>query len=185
MKNLLVVTIRQLNRKNNNMNILDINPINEGVELTTLGLKFSSDDIQTENFHQLFNSVISLSRASNWLIADTLNLAERKWGNKHSGSKYDEASKRTGLSVTTLRDISYVCRAIPLERRHPELSFTHHAAVIRAAESDKEQDEWLEEAKEEERSSKQFRKHLRAIIATISNRHIPTYLGERKAFLTH
>lgn len=149
--------------KNDNINILELSPMSDEVEMTALGLKFTAGDINTENFHQLFASVISLSRASNWLLGDTLNLSVRKWGNKHSGSKYEEASKQTGLSVTTLRDIASVCRAIPFKRRQAELSFAHHSAVIRAADSDREQDQLLIEAKEEEMSSRKLRKHLLAI----------------------
>ncbi len=138
-------------------------PIVEGVEFTALGLNITTEDVPVAGIHKLFNSVLGLSRASNWLLGDTLCLADRAWGNKHTGSKYEEASKHTGLSISTLKHIVSVCKAIPLDQRHADLSFTHHLDVCNTAESTEEREELLSTAKTEDMSSKQFRKHLRKV----------------------
>lgn len=135
----------------------------EGVEFTSLGLNVTVEEVPLEGIHKLFASVIGLSRASNWLLGDTLRLADRTWGNKHTGSKYEEASKHTGLSISTLKHIVSVCKAIPLDQRHPELSFSHHLDVCGTADTVEEREELLSTAKTEDMSSKQFRKHLRKV----------------------
>ncbi len=134
----------------------------EGVELTALGLKAPAEtELSPEQFNTLFCAATTLSRASNWILGDTLDLAERTWGNRATGSKYEEASRQTGMAVSTIRQIVCVCHNIPLEQRRHDLSFTHHLEACFKTDSVAEREAALDRASNEKTSVKNFRTELR------------------------
>ena len=141
---------------------LDMRSPIDGVQVTPLGLIIDpTKELSEDDFNELFSSTLSLSRSANWLLGDALNLADRAWGNKTSGSKYKSASQQLGLSVSTLKHISSVCKAFPYGRRVAGLSFTHHVEAHTVSESPTEVDSYLKEAEEQGMSAGVFRKHLR------------------------
>ncbi len=141
---------------------LNLTPV-DGVEVTALGLRVpDSKDLTRDELNSLLRCAISCARASNWIIGDTLDLAERTWGNKGSGSKYEEASRETGMSVSTLKHIASVCHNIPYENRRPSLSFTHHLEALNLTDSYDEREAALDRASEEHTSVKELRTKLRA-----------------------
>lgn len=142
---------------------MDITQTIDGFEVTACGLASTPASFSEENFYQLYKTVAGMARASSWLIGDTLNLAERKWGNQYSGSKYAEAEKLTGLSTQSLKRLSSVCARIPYAQRLQDLSFEHHAAAIATADSSEECQELLSSAVETKPSVKAFRKELRQV----------------------
>jgi hypothetical protein len=98
--------------------------------------------------------VQKVEKASPFWIGDLLSYGECTWG-----EKYTQAIEATGHKVGYLMNVASVAQKIPAERRHPELSFSHHQEV--AALSEPEQTEWLDKAEEEDWSSKDLRQHLR------------------------
>ncbi len=132
-----------------------------GVTLTPLGIVASRNDLSAEEYNKLLNTALVISRASNWIIGDTLNLAERLWGNKATGSKYEEAAAFTGLSVATLKQVALTCRFIPYERRHADLSFTHHVEARSYSSNPDEQDSVLAQASEQKQTVKEMRRTMR------------------------
>ena len=75
-----------------------------------------------------------------WWIADAIN-----WGANRFGEQFSQALERLGAAYATqtLLNISYVGRAIPIERRRGfPLTFSHHATVAFLAPQD--QDQWLD-----------------------------------------
>lgn len=133
----------------------------DGIRFTPLGLQLETEEISSENYNNLFRSVLSLSKSCNWLLGDTLLLGERTWGNRYVDSKYEEAEKATGMSRSTLRDIVMVCRAYPHETRHPELSFSHHREAAALGEDFTSRDNILTQAAKEKQSVRDFRKVVR------------------------
>lgn len=89
----------------------------------------------------------------NYLLGDWLNYGEREYG-----EKYAQALEDTEYELQTLRNYAYVCRQIPLERRRPELTFSHHAAV--AGLDDQEQDILLGRAIDEKMGVRELRKSV-------------------------
>ncbi len=132
-----------------------------GIELTALGLKVGEGATLTPvQFNQLLQTVTSLSRSTNWLLGDTLDIADRAWGNKYSGSKYEEVSKETGMSVSTIKHIVSVCHRIPYDERHPGLSFSHHLEALARTDNFSERESMLEMAEAEKMPIKKFRAEL-------------------------
>ncbi len=132
-----------------------------GIEMTSLGLKVAEGvSITPAQFNTLLCSVTALNRASNWLLGDTLDIADRAWGNKYSGSKYEEVSKETGMSVSTIKHIVSVCHRIPYDERHPGLSFSHHLEALARTDNFSERESMLEMAEAEKMPIKKFRAEL-------------------------
>ncbi len=140
---------------------LNLTPV-DGIEVTALGLRVpDTKDITPSEFNSLLRCAISCSRASNWIIGDTLDLAERTWGNKATGSKYEEAARETGMSISTLKHIASICHNIPYENRRATLSFTHHLEAHNLTDSVSEREAALDRACEEHTSVKALRTELR------------------------
>lgn len=140
----------------------------EGVRLTPQGLAWSEGaaeegaGLSVAAFLRIFRAVLALHQAGNWLLGDALALADRRWGNRCTGSKYEEAAQRTGLSLTTLRGIVCTCRAYPLEWRHGGLSFSHHREAMMGSASPEQREQWLLLAEQEGMSCAAFRRFVRA-----------------------
>ncbi len=132
----------------------------EGISMTGCGLVVENEEISPAEFNTIFRNVLTLHRSSCWLLGDTLLLAEKRWGSRITGSKYEEAVQATGLSNATIRRIVLTCRRFPLAIRHPELSFTHHQEIA-ATDADYEQrTAVLEQAASEKMTCSALRKHL-------------------------
>ncbi|MGA5041501.1 LmbU family transcriptional regulator [Streptomyces capoamus] len=100
----------------------------------------------------------AISDSSTWWLADWMLYGETAYT-----GRYREVIERTGLGYQTLRNYAWVARRFPLERRHPELSFAHHAEV--ASLEPPEQEYWLRWAEQRKWSRNQLRKELRASLA--------------------
>ena len=137
-----------------------------GITVTPLGLKVEEGATVTpEAFSELFAKVLGFSKAANWLLGDTLALADRTWGNRFSGSKYEEAAVALGVCVGTVKGIVRTCQRFPMEQRSAELSFTHHLEVCNTRLSEDEQEQAIKEAEEKNMSCSAFRKRLREVKA--------------------
>jgi len=92
-------------------------------------------------------------RACQFVIGDLINYAAGKWG-----EKYARWMEVTGLEYNTLARCAAVCRSIPLERRRPSLSFTHHKEVAPLAPD--AQERWLNEAETLSMSQKRLARSI-------------------------
>lgn len=133
----------------------------DGVVMTPTGLKVLKTNISPDDFNTLFSSALLMGRAANWILGDTLDLADRTWGNKATGSKYEQAAKETGMAISTLKNIVCVCHNIPYEQRRPELSFSHHLEALAGAETVAEREAILDRAEDEKMSVRDLRKTIR------------------------
>ena len=132
-----------------------------GIELSVTGLVIHNENITVAEANELLDTVLSMHKSCNWLLGDTLLLMERKWGNKQTASKYEEASQATGYSNGTLRNMVRVCRAFPIEMRHADLSFTHHQEATCISGGFATRESMLKAASDTKQSIKAFRKSIR------------------------
>ena len=93
-----------------------------GIEFTGTGLVISTPTVSEEDYNDMFNMVLSLNKSCHWLLGDALLLGDTQWGNQYTESKYDDARKATGLSLSTLRNIVHL-QEVPPQRtsQRPEL----------------------------------------------------------------
>jgi hypothetical protein len=77
-----------------------------------------------------------VANATTWARGDWLVFGERTYG-----PRYKEALRTIPLDYQTLRNYAWVARRFPPQRRHPELSFQHHAELASLPEA--EQELWL------------------------------------------
>lgn len=80
------------------------------------------------------------------------------WGEGMFGELAYQAVEATGRQPDTLREYVRVARNVPVSRRRPSLSFTHHQLV--ASRPPEEQDRWLDIAVERGLSVPSMRGHL-------------------------
>lgn len=97
----------------------------------------------------------SLATASAWCLGDWLI-----YGETYFPGRYRDAAEHTALEYKTLRNYAWVARRFAPERRHPRLSFGHHAEVARLPQP--EQDFWLRKAALYGWSRNELRKQVRA-----------------------
>lgn len=133
-----------------------------GLGISATGLHVGRDDISKEEYNQLFRTVLDMHRSCNWLLGDTLILAESRWGNAAAKSKYEDAAQATGLSIPSLMNIVMTCRAFPIENRNSELSFTHHLEAACAKLSPEQRKGALSQAASKKQTCADFRRSLRA-----------------------
>ena len=131
-----------------------------GISMTGSGLVVENAEITPAEFNTLFENVLTLHKSSCWLLSDVLLLGDQRWGNRYTGSKYEEAMAATGMSRGTLRNIVLTCSRFPLEARHPELSFTHHLEVAATDANPDQRAAVLELAAQEKMTCTTLRKHL-------------------------
>ena len=132
----------------------------EGISMTGCGLVVENAEISPDDFNTLFRHVLTLHKSSCWLLGDVLLLGDQRWGNRYTGSKYEEAAAATGMSLGTLRQIVKTCKRFPVEARHPELSFTHHQEVASTDADPDQRAAVLEQAAQEKMTCSALRKHL-------------------------
>lgn len=132
-----------------------------GVTFSPLGIQTDRTDLTPDEYNNIFRSVLKLAKSANWLLGDALNLGDRQWGNRFTGSKYEEAAAATGLSMSSIKQITLTCKAIPYDRRHPDLSFSHHVEARAHSTNPDEQDHVLATASEQGQSIKDMRKSVR------------------------
>lgn len=96
----------------------------------------------------------SVEKASSFWIGDLLGYGEAKYG-----EKYTQALAATGCTVGHLMNIACVAKAIPPERRHADLSFTHHQEVLGLPED--QQTEMLDKAEVENWTAKELRHQIK------------------------
>lgn len=151
-----------------------------GIEVTAMGVNVTRDEALTpDSCHMLFALALAMHRASNWVLGDALLLCERTWGNQHISGKYAEAAAATGMSEGTLASIVTTCRAFPREKRHDDLTFTHHMEAAHTARTAEQREEALQLAEDSGMSCRDLRKHLRAgVRAAMTSEEVRATTGE-------
>ena len=107
-----------------------------------------------EEWSSVGQTLQQLEKVMPWALGDWLMYGERRYGDT-----YTQAVEETGLSHGHLRNLMWVARKFPKDRRRPQLTHYHH--YVCAALSEAEQDMWLDEAVENQWSSKELRTRIR------------------------
>jgi len=131
-----------------------------GVKVTPVGLEID-ESLSEEQLSVVFACLHRVTNATNWMWGDALAFAGRKWGNRHTDSKYDEANQITGVAIPTLKAAKFTAEHIPAARRRPKLTFTHHLEIAFAYDDPAIQDNWLDRAIKEKLSASQLRREIR------------------------
>lgn len=111
-------------------------------------------DMPLDAWRNLGRQIHVVSDSSAWWLGDWLI-----YGQTHYPNRYKQAIAETSLDYQTLRNYAWVARRFTPERRHPKLSFQHHAEVTSLPEA--EQDAWLTRAEINGWSRNELRRQLR------------------------
>lgn len=139
---------------NNTMMVTGTNGFPEGVTIQRDGMYFDKSKVgidelikTTEILNAAYHRKDGERRLIQWCIADALNYGETAFG-----EKYSQAINETGMDYGYLRELCYIASRIEQKRRHPELSISHHKAVLKLP--PRLQDKMLAEAEKENISQK-------------------------------
>jgi hypothetical protein len=108
-----------------------------------------------EDWSEIGLQIAAIGDSSAWRLGDWL-----VYGKKKYPDRYKQAISATALDYQTLRNYAWVCRQFPIPRRHPALSFQHHAEL--ASLTPDQQDEWLDKAAALDWSLHALRRQLKA-----------------------
>ena len=89
-----------------------------------------------------------------FFAGDTANL----WEEELNEDFWNRYANEFGYTYPSLRNVMRVCKAIPPNQRHPEMSFAHHGAL--QSQDIETREAWLERAFEEEWPVKRLREEL-------------------------
>lgn len=95
-----------------------------------------------------------VEKASPFWVGDLMVYGERY------GEEASQVLEPTDYAHQTVLNAKYVCKAIPPERRNPNLSFSHHQEIA-ALPTPVEQDAWLQKAETENLTREQLRIQLK------------------------
>lgn len=146
------------------MNMLTTLHIAEPDEQFSLGLDLP-DTMTFEDWSNLGRKLCMGRRAVNWLIGDWLiwGSDEKRFGRR----ALEEANAIFLADVDRFGPIVETCRRFPEQRRHAELSFGHHLAVM-AVDDDGEAERLLADAEAQRMTAAQ----LKATVRVTSDRQV-------------
>lgn len=108
---------------------------NQGA-ITDVGLKYLPSDTTPGEFEALCFMIGHVYKKIRWVVGDLIVKGEGIFG--HEVYQLVEA---LDISPDSRQQYARVATAIPFDRRRPELTWSHHRAVVSLEES--EQDRWL------------------------------------------
>ncbi|ASO20621.1 hypothetical protein FHR81_004733 [Actinoalloteichus hoggarensis] len=114
-----------------------------------------ADTLLIDEWKQIGRQIAAISESSVWWLGDWLLFGQARYPDR-----YQRAINETNLDYQTLRNYAWVAGKFPPARRHPGLSFQHHAEV--AALPPDEQDRWLSRAQRHSWSRNELRNRARA-----------------------
>ena len=108
------------------------------------------EDLEYEEWVEIGEALTNQAKHIMWWLGDWWNYGDRKYGELAS------QALDFGIPYSTFSNASYVAKKIPVERRVPELSWTHHFEVAYIDDT-KEIDKLLKEAYEKKYSVRDLR----------------------------
>jgi len=122
--------------------------INEHCQMTEVGIQFGT--ISFDAWVELGQGMGRIHKCLMWYLGDWINYGEARWG-----EKYSQALSTTDYNYGTLRNASWVCRHIPLEKRRSMLTYGHHVEVVKLEKEEREI--WLDRAELEGMTARDLR----------------------------
>lgn len=126
----------------------------EGIEWTKTSLRVVDPEMTYERMEEIVGQLRGFRDATSWWLGDALRFSEAAWG-----EKYAQMMDVTGLGLSRLTNIVYVCEHVEQAQRRDDLSFTHHELVA-SLEQDS-QIEWLTAAAESAWPKERLREALK------------------------
>lgn len=127
----------------------------DGIELTSTALFVTDEALPFETWASVVARLVPLETGASWWVGDAIAFGEKKYGHT-----YAAAVEATGRSLQTLKNLAWVSRSVPPNRRDRGLSWRVHREVAPLRSSD--QREWLRCAKAASWSAEELRRRLRA-----------------------
>lgn len=95
------------------------------------------EELTREQWVHAGQALLTSAEASPWWVGDWLLYAERRWATADDGSVVtsqraairDTVARMTSLDIDTLKHHRMVAKLIPVQRRRPNVSWTHHRKV--------------------------------------------------------
>ena len=112
------------------------------------------EDLEYEEWVEIGEALTNQAKHIMWWLGDWWNYGDRKYGELAS------QALDFGIPYSTFSNAAYVSNKIPLERRVPELSWTHHFEVA-YLEDDKSIDKFLLDAVKNEYSVRELRSNVK------------------------
>ena len=124
-----------------------------------------------EEWLSIGTKVGDLAGATSWVLGDFLAYGDQfyldaKGAKRIPDGLYAEIATRTGFAEQTLRNLKYVCAALPLSRRRDKLTFSHAIEIVSRVSDEKQREQWIDRVVEEGMSSKALREQIRKSQAT-------------------
>lgn len=126
-------------------------------ELHEMGLVFPKE-MEYAEWQEIGQHLQLMSKAMPWWVGDWLNFGEAKYG-----ETYTQAIALTGEKYQTLLNWKSVAKRVPLDVRHPCLSWSAHAEV--ASLPSEQQAEWLDRVEANSWTREELRKAMRQLPA--------------------
>ena len=120
--------------------------------LSAVGLNLAHMELTRDEYETLGYVLGGMHETLKWAIGDYLIEGERRYGQEAY-----QLQESLGISEESRRQYVRVAEAIPMSRRHPELTWSHHRAV--SALEPAEQDMWLEQAEAHHWSKAELEAH--------------------------
>jgi hypothetical protein len=95
-----------------------------GITFTRVGMTGLPARLSMAAYLETVQGISQIREVSRFWLGDLLNAGEQRYG-----EKYAQALDVTGLDYGSLRNITSLSSRFPIERRRPELTWTHHNAV--------------------------------------------------------
>jgi len=124
------------------------------VELDETGWR-PQGNMSFEQWEAAGRELMQMGRAWQWWVGDWV-----LYGEQNYGEKYAQAIELTGMEYGTLANVISVARKVDSSRRREDLSWSHHVEV--APLPPREQDKWLDRAREEGMTLARLRSSLSA-----------------------
>jgi hypothetical protein len=129
------------------------------VLMTGTGLRIPKE-LGFDEWERAGRQLAGIVDSSSWWLGDWL-----VYGKKHYADRYRIAIRSAGLRYQTLRNYAWVARRFDLSRRRAALTFQHHAEV--ASRPPHEQDQLLDQAEQENWTTKQLREAARGSVEPV------------------
>lgn len=84
--------------------------------------------LSRERYTSLMRTLARISKSHQWWVGDAALYGEARWG-----ETYYQLLQETDYKYGTLRNIASVCRRFPIEKRRPDVPFSHYQSAMSLA----------------------------------------------------
>ncbi len=144
-------------------------PVFERVEWSELGIRLPHN-LTYDEWENVGRTIQTLDRSIHWALGDWINFGEHKYG-----EMYAQAIEATAFTEGHLRNVAYVARRYPHNKRRATLTFNHHYAAA-PVEDEEGRNMWLDKAEENLWTVKELRQQIKGktMLKDVETDSVPT-----------